>query len=98
MPSAQIIIATTGSSVQTTAITTTKVRVSANAAVHYAVGSNPTAYGANCEIITANSVRYINMEGLGNKLAFLGSTNTAEVSVVNIGYVAPSTIVQVQSS
>jgi len=93
MPTAQVITATTSSSVQSSAIASTKVRVTANAAVHYAVGANPVAYGGNCEIISANSLRYINMEGLNNKIAFLGSTQTAEVTVVAIGSVAASTMV-----
>lgn len=88
MPTAQVINAGTSSSVQSSAITTTKVRVTANAAVHYQVGVSPVAYSGNCEIIAANSVRYINMEGLGNKIAFLGSSQTAAVTVVAIGTVA----------
>ena len=97
MPSAQIINATTSSS-QSTMITTTKVKVTANASVHYAVGSNPTAYTGNCDVIPAATTRFINMEGLNNKIAFITTTGTAEVSVVNVGFVANSAIPQVQST
>lgn len=97
MPSAQIINATTSSS-QSNAITSTKAKVTANASVHYAVGVSPTAYVGNCDVIPAGTTRFINMEGLGNKLAFITTASVAEVSVVNVGYVAPSTIAVVQSS
>ena len=92
MPSAQIINANSSASGQTIAITSTKAKVTANASVHYAVGVNPTAYIGNCDVIPAGTTRYINMEGLGNKLAFITISGASEVSVVNVGYVAPSTI------
>jgi hypothetical protein len=67
-------------------ITSTKVRVVANAAVHYAIGVSPIAYRGNCDLIPADTVRYINMEGVGNKIAFNPTNNvTAEVSVVECG-------------
>lgn len=88
MPTAQVITVGTSTSVQSAAVASTKVRVTANAAVHYQVGASPVAYTGNCEIISANSVRYINMEGLNNKIAVLGSSQVAEVSVVAIGTVA----------
>jgi len=91
MPSAQIINATASSS-QSNSISSTKVKVTANASVHYAVGSNPTAYTGNCDVIAANATRFINMEGLNNKIAFVTTGGTAEVSVVNVGYVANSAI------
>jgi hypothetical protein len=97
MPSAQIINATTSSS-QSSAITSTKAKVTANASVHYAVGVSPTAYIGNCDVIPAGTTRYINMEGLGNKLAFITNTSVAEVSVVAVGYVSPTAIAVVQSS
>jgi len=91
MPSAQIINATASSS-QSNSISSTKVKVTANASVHYAVGSNPTAYTGNCDVIAANATRFINMEGLNNKIAFVTTAGTAEVSVVNVGFVANSAI------
>ena len=97
MPSAQIINATTSSS-QSTAITSTKVKVTANASVHYAVGANPIAYTGNCDVIPAASPTFINMEGLNNKIAFITTTSVAEVSVVNVGFVANSAIPVVQST
>lgn len=97
MPSAQIINATTSSS-QSTAITSTKVKVTANASVHYAVGANPVAYVGNCDVVPAATTRFINMEGLNNKIAFVTTTSVAEVSVVNVGFVANSAIPTVQST
>ena len=97
MPTAQIINATTSSS-QSSAISSTKVKVTANASVHYAVGANPTAYIGNCDVVPAASTRFINMEGLYNKIAFITNTGTAEVSVVTIGAVANSAIPVVQST
>jgi hypothetical protein len=91
MPTAQVVyINAAGSNSQpvATAITSTKVKVVSNVAVHYAVGVSPIAYRGNCDVIPANTVRYINMEGVGNKIAFNPSDNvTAEVTVVNCGYV-----------
>ena len=92
MATPQVIIATTGSSVQSSAVASTKVRVTSNAAAHFAVGVNPTAYSGNCEIIAANQTRYINMQGLNNKIAFLGSNSTAEITVTQIGTVYASSI------
>ena len=92
MPTAQVVYvnASAGSNSQSvgTAITTTKVRVVANVAVHYQVGVSPTCFRANTDVIPADTVRYINMEGVGNKIAFNPTNNVvAEVSVVNCGYV-----------
>ena len=88
----QTIVVTTTTS-QSNAVASTKVRVTANAAVHFNVGSNPVAATANCEIIGANQTRYINMQGLNNKLAFIAATGVAEVSVQQIGTVASSGII-----
>jgi len=47
-------------------LNSTKVKVEANVAVYYAVGSNPVAYSSgNCSIIPANTIRDINC-GPGN--------------------------------
>jgi hypothetical protein len=97
MPNSLNLTANSSTSGATAAIDTTKVRVTANAAVHYAVGSSPVAYAGNCEIIPANSTRYINMEGLGNKIAFITGSGSAEVSVTKVGYVSPTSIPAVQS-
>jgi hypothetical protein len=96
-PEAQIVYinATAGSNSQSvgTAITSTKVRVVANVAVHYSVGVTPSAYRGNCEILPPDTVRYINMEGVGNKIAFTPTNNVmGEVSVVNCGYVDGSRV------
>jgi hypothetical protein len=89
----QVLISTgPGNSVQSTVINSTKVRVTANVPTHYAVGVNPICYQGNCELIPANSIKYINMQGLGNKIAIMGSSSTSEVSITQIGNVAPSGI------
>jgi hypothetical protein len=98
MPSATIITANSSTSGQTPAISSTRAKVTANAHVHYNVGANPTAYAGNCDVIPAGTTRFINMEGLNNKLAFITATGTAEVTVVTVGYVANSAIPQVQST
>jgi uncharacterized Fe-S radical SAM superfamily protein PflX len=89
----QVISAST-SSAQSTAITSTKVRVTPSATVFFAVGTNPTAYTGNCEIITAGQTRYINMQGLNNLIAFITPTGTASVSVTPIGAVYASAVAQ----
>ena len=91
MATPQTIVATTTTS-QSTAVSSTKVRVTANATVHFSVGANPVAATANCEIIAANQTRYINMQGLNNKLAFITAAGAAEVSVQQIGTVYGSSI------
>jgi hypothetical protein len=91
MPTAQVVYinATAGSNSQSvgTIITSTKVRVTANVAVHYQVGNvSPVAYRANCDVIVPDTVRYINMEGLGMRIAFNPTNNVVgEVTVVNCG-------------
>ena len=93
MSTPQVISAVTTGSVASSAVTSTKVRVSTNAgAVYYAVGTNPTAYSGNCEIIPSESTRFVNMQGLGNKIAFLAVSSNTSVSVQQIGTVAASGI------
>ena len=91
----QIVSAVTGSSTATaTTSTCTKVRVSTNVgAVYYAVGLTPVANATTCEIIPAGSVRYINMKGLGNSIAFLAVSAATTVSVADCGVVNQSTLV-----
>jgi hypothetical protein len=90
MTTSQNLTVGTGASVQSAAIASTKVRLTANAAVHITVGVNPVANTANCELIAANQTRYVNMEGLNNKLAVIASSSTAEISIVPCGTVAAS--------
>ena len=91
MPYTQVLISTgPGNVVQSTVINSTKVRVTANVQAHYAVGVNPTCFQGNCELIPANAIKYINMQGLGNKIAIMGSSSASEVSITQIGIVAPS--------
>ena len=88
-PSAQLLTANTGIGVVSAAITSTKVRIESNNAVHYSVGVAPQAYTANCEVIPSNTVRYINMEGVNNKISLVCAVagTAALVSIVNCGYV-----------
>ena len=88
----QVLTIATSASQQSAAITSTKVRITSNATVHVAVGISPTAYVGNCEIIAANTTRYINMEGLGNMVALIANGGPALVSITTIGGVAPSGI------
>ena len=84
-------LALSTTSIQSSSISSTKVRVTTNSnAAFYAVGINPTAYSTgNCEMLPANSVRYVNMQGLGNKIAFvLPPTGTSgNISITTIGAV-----------
>lgn len=91
----QIVSAVTGSSTATaTPSVSTKVRVNTNVgAVYYAVGLTPVANATTCEIIPAGSVRYINMKGLGNSIAFLAVTTATTVSVTDCGVVNASSLV-----
>jgi hypothetical protein len=87
------ILTANGTSQQSTSIPTTKVRVVSTAAIYYAVGSNPTAGAsyANTSIIGPNTVRYVNMEGLNNKIAILQvAAGGANVSITNVGTVSAS--------
>jgi len=88
----QVLTVTTTASQQSTTIASTKVSITSNATVHIAVGISPVAYAGNCEIIAANTTRYINMEGLNNKVALLANGSVALVSITTIGGVAPGGI------
>jgi len=91
----QIITAGTGTSVQSTVINSTKIRVTSNtSAAYFSVGSNPTAGASfsNTEIIAASSTRYINMQGLGNKISILGVNQAVTVSVAEVGTVSNSAV------
>jgi hypothetical protein len=79
-----------GTSAQSSAINSTKVRVTANAnAVLYTVGSNPVAGSgfANTEMIAGGTTRYVNMQGTGNKIAFVMANLPAIVTVTEVGSV-----------
>lgn len=88
----QVFQLTPGAAVTSVAINSTKVRITANAAVHFAVGAAPVAYSGNCEIVAANQTRYINMQGLGNKIALLANSAAVVVSVTECGSVDPRSI------
>jgi hypothetical protein len=95
--SAQI-IAVNGTSQASSAITSTKIRFATNVAVHFAVGVSPVAYTGNCEMIPANTTRFINMEGLNNKIAVVASGATGECSIVPCGTVNQSSMNQNQTT
>jgi hypothetical protein len=91
IPLPQVISALTSASTASSAITSTKVRVSVGAnPVFYEVGIIATAFSNNCEMIAAGTVRFINMKGLGNQIAFLANGGASTVTVQQIGIVQPS--------
>jgi hypothetical protein len=76
------VISVTGTSQATNAIAADKVKVvTGGASAFYAVGTSPVAYSANCEILPSNTVSYINMQGVNNKLAFIQGSGAGNVSV-----------------
>ena len=80
------VITTSGTSAATTALNTTKARVTATQDAYWATGSTaPVAYAGNCEIIAAGQTRYINTGAVGNKIAFLQVTTAGNISVVEVG-------------
>lgn len=87
-PEAQVLtVPSTTTGAISSAITSTKIRITSNAACYYSVGAAPLTFAANCEVIPANTVRYINMEGVGNKINLVATSGTALVSIVNCGFV-----------
>ena len=75
-----------GSSQQTAASGTEKVRISTtSSAIAVAVGSNPTANLTACEIIPANSVNNSFIVGEGNKIAYISVSGTGIFSVTELG-------------
>mgnify|MGYP003341678925 CR=1 FL=1 len=89
------LITATSSSAQSSPVNSTKARVVTTASVYYAVGANPTAGAtfANTGIISPNTVRYINMQGLGNKIAILQvAAGGANVEVTDCGTVYSTSI------
>jgi hypothetical protein len=91
MATSTVYVATTSSS-QTSAVTSTKVRITANAEVRYTVGVSPVVTVGNGEVIAAGQTRYVNMQGLNNKLALITTTGVSGVSVTPIGTVYASSI------
>jgi len=97
------IIAQSGTSNVSAALTSTKVKVVSNVACYYAVGSEPVAYNSgNCFILPANTIRDINvgpgtlitdanlavtLGGVGPKIAFLTTGGTALVAITEVGFV-----------
>lgn len=55
------VIAQAGTSGQSSALNSTKVKVVSNVSCYYAVGANPVAYSTgNCFLLPANTIRDIN--------------------------------------
>jgi hypothetical protein len=87
------VIAVTGTSQTTSAIQGDKVKVvTGSASLFYRVGSAPIAYQSNCEILPSNTVSYINMQGLNNKIAFIIGSGTGNVSVTECAIIANSSV------
>lgn len=75
-----------GSSQQTAASGTEKVRISTtSSAIAVAVGTNPTANLTACEIIPANTVNNSFIVGEGNKIAYISVSGTGIFSVTELG-------------
>lgn len=87
------VINVSGSSQQSAAMPSTRVRVITTAPVYYAVGTNPVAYSGNCEIIAANTKRDIIMGNINLKVAILGMGTAGNVSIASLGSVNQSAIV-----
>jgi len=92
--SQQIVYTTTSGSQSVGPFTSTKVRVVAGPyPAFFNVGNAAVAASpGNCEIIAANSTRYINMQGLNNYIAFYGNVGQATYTVQQIGTVSSGTI------
>ena len=90
-PTAQVLtVPSTTTGAISTAINSTKIRLESNVACYYSVGEAPLTFAANCEIIPSNTVRYINMEGTGNKINLVATSGVALVSIVACGTVDPT--------
>jgi len=88
MPIGQVITPNSTSGALSGIITSTKIRIESNVACYYAVGNTtPIVVTTTAEIIPSNTVRYINMEGAGNKINLVATSGTALVSIVNCGNV-----------
>jgi len=83
---AAVIYTPSGSSQQTSALGTEKVRISTtSSAIAVVVGSNPTANLSACEIIPANTVNNSFIVGEGNKIAYISVSGTGIFSVTELG-------------
>jgi len=75
-----------GSSQQTAASGTDKVRISTtSSAIAVVAGSNPTANLSACEIIPANTVNNSFIVGEGNKIAYISVSGTGIFSITELG-------------
>ena len=86
MPIGQVITPNSTNGALSSTITSTKIRLESNVACYYAVGNTaPIVVTTTAEIIPSNTVRYINMEGVGNKINLVATSGTALVSIVACG-------------
>lgn len=92
--SQQIVFTSTSASQSVGPFTSTKVRVTSGPyPAFFNVGNAAVAASpGNCEIIAANSTRYINMKGLNNYIAFYGNAGAATYTVQQIGTVSSTTL------
>jgi hypothetical protein len=92
--SQQIVFTSTTQSQSVGPFSSTKVRVVAGPyPAFFNVGNvSVAAAPGNCEIIAANSIRYINMKGLNNYIAFYGNAGAATYTVQQIGTVSSGTL------
>jgi hypothetical protein len=88
MATGQIITPNSTSGALSSVITTTKIRIESNVSCYFAVGNTaPIVVTSTADMLLPNAVRYINMEGVGNKINLVAISGTALVSIINCGYV-----------
>lgn len=89
-------ISVSGTSANVTVANSTKVRLVSNVAIHFATGpasTTVTAFTSNCEMVPANTSRFIPL-GLGDKLAVIGAVGTSAgvCNITEIGSVSYNTV------
>ena len=90
-------LAVSGTSANVVIANSTKVRLVANVGVHFATNvaasTTATAYTSNCELVPANTVRFIPLE-LGGRVAVIGAygITVGNCNITEIGSVSYSTV------
>jgi len=87
-------LAVTGTSGNTAALTSTKVRVVSNVACYYAINADASITSNVGPMIAANRPTDINMGGIGKKLGLAAVGAAGVVTVTEIGAVYPSSLNQ----
>ena len=103
----QVITSNSSAATPTTAINSTKIKVVATSPpgivgnIFYAIGATPALASSavsfsNCEMLPTGEVRFINMKGLGNSIAFQNYLNSTKmlVAVTECGTVFQSALNQ----